>query len=271
MSTGDARKRELPNDSRDMRSGSRRDFLGVMAGAAAVFAGCRSIGEPVQAGGGSARFTARPTAPSMSITPGTYPLTSNPNDGSVIIPSGYRAGTAMPLVLALHGAGGSAAGQVNLLGTFAESRGFLLLAVGARGLTWDVFTYKFSYDVSFIDDALKFVFARCTVDTARIIVEGFSDGASYALGLGLANGDLFTRVVSFSPGYIPRSDSPAVGKPKFFESHGRQDPILPIDTASRRIVPDLKARGYDVTYTEFDGGHEVPAVILSDAVDWFLR
>jgi poly(3-hydroxybutyrate) depolymerase len=43
---------------------------------------------------------------------------------------------------------------------------------------------------------------QCTVDPQRICVSGFSDGASYALSLGLANGDLFTHVAAFSPGFM---------------------------------------------------------------------
>jgi predicted esterase len=36
------------------------------------------------------------------------------------------------------------------------------------------------------------------------------------------------------------------------------------------IVPELRNAGYDVTYREFDGGHEVPAEISEEALDWFL-
>ena len=34
--------------------------------------------------------------------------------------------------------------------------------------------------------------------------------------------------------------------------------MLPIERCSRRLVPRLEANGYDVTYVEFAGGHEVP-------------
>jgi phospholipase/carboxylesterase len=201
-----------------------------------------------------------------------YPITaSNPNDGSLIVPASYTASQPMPLMLSLHGAGLGASGPIALWKSYAESRGFLLLAVGARGLTWDVITSKFSYDVTFLSDALAWTFARCAVDPSHIVLQGFSDGATYALGLGPANGDLFTHVAACSPGYIAASDSPALGKPRFFDSHGTQDPVLGIDNASRRIVPVLKARGYDVTYVEFDGGHAIPPAVATALVDWMLR
>jgi phospholipase/carboxylesterase len=104
------------------------------------------------------------------------------------------------------------------------------------------------------------------VDPARLAIGGFSDGASYALSLGLANGDLFPRVVAGSPGFVV-SATPH-GRPRFFISHGTSDQILPIDQCSRRIVPRLKSMGYDVTFREFVGRHELPPAIANEALRW---
>ena len=252
---------------------TRRHFLRSLgaAAAAAPLACLGSTTEPL--GGGSARLTARPGNPSQTITPGTWPLGlgNTTHDGFLLVPASYVAGTMMPLVLALHGAGGSASGPLEFLRSYAESRNFLVVSVDSIGLTWDAITFKYLSDVQFIDHALAHVFARCSVDPTRVVVEGFSDGATYALGLGLANGDLFRRVVAFSPGGIVPSDSPATGRPEFFISHGRQDPILPIDLASRRIVEELQDDGYTVDYNEFNGGHEIPAAIAALAADWLVR
>lgn len=205
------------------------------------------------------------------MTSGTTQITaSNPNDGFLVVPSAYNPATKTPLLVAFHGAGEGAGGSLALMRPFADSRGFLLLAVGARGLSWDVLSYKYSYDIAFIDGALKWAFDRCNVDPARVTVGGFSDGASYALGVGLGNGDLFSRIIAFSPGFVPKSDVAAQGKPRAFVSHGRQDAVLSIDGTSRVIVPDLKSRGYDVTYIEFDGGHAAPVSIINQAMDWMV-
>jgi len=97
-------------------------------------------------------------------------------------------------------------------------------------------------------------------------IAGFSDGASYALTLGVSNGDVFDSVVAFSPGFF----APQVqhGRPGFFVSHGVGDQVLPVDRCSRRLVPKLRRRGYDVTYEEFDGGHEVPQAVREQAMAW---
>jgi predicted esterase len=43
---------------------------------------------------------------------------------------------------------------------------------------------------------------------ATLAVSGFSDGASYALSIGPANGDLFTHVMAFSPGFADLTIAP---------------------------------------------------------------
>jgi predicted esterase len=63
---------------------------------------------------------------------------------------------------------------------------------------------------------------------------------------------------------------PLVGKPRIFVSHGTQDPILSVAASRDRIVPALREDGYDVTYEEFVGGHQVPRVVSEQALDWFL-
>jgi phospholipase/carboxylesterase len=47
--------------------------------------------------------------------------------------------------------------------------------------------------------------------------------------------------------------------------------VLPIARTSRRVVPDLRADGYDVTYREFDGAHVVPPSVAAEAADWLIR
>jgi phospholipase/carboxylesterase len=131
-------------------------------------------------------------------------------------------------------------------------------------VTWDVIRGGYGPDVRFIDQALAAVFARFAVGS--VAVSGFSDGASYALSIGLANGDLFGHVLAWSPGFMAPAE--AVGRPRVFVSHGTDDRVLSIDRCSRRLVPVLRAEGYDVRYDEFAGGHMVPPGILAASLDW---
>ena len=166
-------------------------------------------------------------------------------------------------------AGGNAGHGLSLLRPLADAHGLILVAVDSRRETWDVILGGYGPDVAFIDLALAKVFGRFAVDPARVAVAGFSDGASYALSLGLANGDLFTHAMAFSPGFV--APGARRGEPRLFVSHGTRDRVLPIDPCSRRIVPRLKQAGYDLRYREFDGPHTVPPEVAREAADWFVR
>jgi phospholipase/carboxylesterase len=155
---------------------------------------------------------------------------------------------------------------MGLLRALADDAGFVLLAPASRAPTWDLLAGGWGDDVAFVDRALEAAFARCAVDPGRLALGGFSDGASYALSLGLTNGDLFTHVVAFAPGFLAPAEQ--VGAPRCYVAHGTRDAVLPVDACSRRIVPQLERAGYAVRYREFDGPHTVPADVAREAVDW---
>jgi predicted esterase len=190
-------------------------------------------------------------------------------DGVLYLPSGYRPDRPAPLVVLLHGAGGSAKPALAPFRPFADDAGLILLAIDSRRQTWDVIQGGYGPDVEFLDRALDLTFAACAVDPDRVAIQGFSDGASYALSVGVGNGDLFTHIIAFSPGFL--APARQQGMPKIFISHGIEDVVLSIDKTSRRIVPQLQAAGYDVVYREYDGPHSVPDDVVKAAVAWFLR
>lgn len=254
----------------------RRGFLklaGVAVGIGAVgfLAACGETTTTGEAGNApEGRLLARPSRSPSNVTSenGLRPLgLSSGRDGLLYIPKSYEATKKVPLALTLHGAGGDAKSGISHLIGLADEAGILLLSPESRGGTWDVLVGGFGPDVEFIDRALERTFERLAVDEKSLAVTGFSDGASYALSLGLTNGDLFTHVIAFSPGF----SSPASlrGKPPVFVSHGTRDRILPIDRCSRRIVPQLERRGYEVRYQEFEGPHTVPESVARDALQWF--
>ncbi len=188
-------------------------------------------------------------------------------DGLLYVPESYRADRPAPLVVMLHGAGGNADHALDPLLKLADEAGLLLLAPESRGPTWDVIMDDYGLDVAFIDEALAHVFERYAVDPERIALEGFSDGASYALSLGVGNGELFRHVIAFSPGFLAPPGQQ--GEPRLFISHGTQDTVLPIGPCSRKVVPRVESAGYKVRYREFEGGHNVPPRIAREALDWF--
>jgi phospholipase/carboxylesterase len=224
--------------------------------------------------GRPSRLQARPAAGAPStngLEPGLRQLgLGGGRDGLLYVPPRVAEGAAepAPLIVNLHGAGGHAAAMVAApVLARADAVGALILAPDSRARTWDVLTGGFGPDVAFLDAALRAVFAAAPVDPARLAISGFSDGASYALSVGLGNGDLFSHVLAFSPGFMAPDDQR--GEPPIFISHGTVDPVLQIDHCSRALVPLLEQAGYTVSYVEFAGGHEVPPRILDEAFAWF--
>src|SRR5919202_2302735 len=215
------------------------------------------------------RLRARPVQVTGAAPVGLQPLTFGAaRDSYLYVPATYRVERPVPLILLLHGAGGHARQGVDLLRSLADAAGLLLLAPASRDRTWDLLVgRRYGPDLALIDRALEQTFARYAVAPERVAIGGFSDGASYALSLGITNGDLFTHVIAFSPGFMAPAGH--TGSPGIFVSHGTRDEVLPINRCSRRIVPELEQGGYDVLYREFDGGHTISPKIALEAVGWF--
>ena len=208
---------------------------------------------------------ARPRKVSAAGANGLVPL----RGALLYVPEAYDLAEPMPLVVMLHGAGGTARHSIDLARGYADRHGFILLAPGSRRSSWDIISSRsFGPDVAAIDAMLKEVFAAYAIDPKRLAVSGFSDGASYALSLGLGNGKLFTDVIAFAPGFM--APGRIEGEPAIFISHGVNDQVLPIERCSRRIVPQLRRSGYKVDYREFSGGHSVPPDLAEAAFADFV-
>lgn len=227
----------------------------------------------------AARLSARPdpTLPPPSER-GLFPLgLGGQRDGLLYVPQSHALTGPRPLLVACHGAGSQASHSIRPFVDAAEEHGLILLACDSRGGTWDMIrggpdSGGYGPDVAFMDRALELVFSRVAIDPAHLALDGFSDGASYALSLGLSNGDLFSHLLGFSPGFLAPAGQ--VGqtngsRPRIFVSHGTADRVLPIDRCGRVIRQQLTQAGYDLHYTEFEGGHTVPPEVQREALGWW--
>lgn len=234
---------------------SRRTALGLLAASLSP----RALADASKDG----RLVTRPSAPVLPApSPGSYIRLRG--DAMLYVPKSYA--TAMPLLTMLHGAGGDALSTARAFAASADARGFLLLAPKSGNATWDLRHMPDCHDAGIVDEALGQAFAHAAA--GRLALAGVSDGASFALSLGLANGDLFGDVIAFSAGLFRIGTR--VGSPRIFISHGRGDSVLPFKTAER-IASTLSGAKYDVAFHPFDGGHEVPPEILNAALDRFLQ
>ncbi len=213
---------------------------------------------------------------SVALAQAPAPTTCNPEtrtelkldnirDGMLYVPKGYTSDTGMALLVWLHGAGGT--GNISAaLSALADEFGIIVLAPDSREWTWGSILGNWEPDLDFLQLAMQQAQHRCAIDRERIWLGGFSDGASFSLALGISYGNIFRRVYAGAPGLM--QPIAANGKPPIFVSHGKSDPTMPIDVTSRQFVPRLKRLGYDVTYREYEGRHQLPPEILREVIAW---
>jgi predicted esterase len=185
----------------------------------------------------------------------------------IYVPQNYQPEKPSAFALMLHGAGGNAEHGIGLIRHLADENGVIIAAPKSQKQTWDVIADDYGADAGFIDRILEYVFERYNIDPTRLAIGGFSDGASYALSLGVSNGELFSHIIAFSPGFMA-PPSRQSGEPRVYISHGTEDRVLPIDRCSRRLAPQLKRAGYDILYREFNGPHTIPPDIARESVQW---
>ena len=231
----------------------------------AVLAGRWAL-RPEQAVNRDGRLSFKPHGPVAPVVAGKAALgLAEERDGFLFVPKSNDGRRFEPLLVLLHGAT-QRARLFERMTPIADSLGLVILAPDSREITWDAIRGEFGPDIEFLDRAIMAAFDRAYVDPCRVVIGGFSDGASYALSLGIRNARLLSGVVAFSPGFaIPARE---VGKLPIFMRHGTRDEILPIDHSSRPLLAALKKADFTVDYAEFDGPHTARPVDARTAMLW---
>ena len=205
-----------------------------------------------------------------------------PDEAVAYVPT--STGSNPPLLVLLHGAGRSRMSMIEHFEAQADKRGIVLLAPTSLGPTWDVvriateqtspgsalaerlgYRYSGSRDSKRVEAAIGNLAKTVPVDPMRTVLAGFSDGATFALAMGMARSRTFAAVIAWSPGIPIETSQPARGR-RVFVSHGRRDQTLSFAVDCAEIVPLLQAEGAAVSFMPFDGVHELPEV----AKDAFL-
>lgn len=144
----------------------------------------------------------------------------------LFVPPGYDGRRRLPLVLDLHGSGGSAAGQARNSGLEALSvrERFLVATLEGEDGLWNVpVRNNRPDDVAYVRDVIAHVAARVCTDETRVYATGFSGGGRMTSLLGCRLG---SRLAAIAPVAGLRLPTPPCegGEVPVLTFHGLADP-----------------------------------------------
>jgi polyhydroxybutyrate depolymerase len=147
----------------------------------------------------------------------------------LFVPPGYGGHQRLPLVLDLHGSGGSSADEAVNSGLEKVSVGerFIVATLDAVDARWNVPVQDGRPDdVVYAGDVIDHVAARVCTDAARVYVTGFSGGARMTSLLGCKLGSRIAAIAPVSGLRLPGSGCTG-GPVPVLTFHGLADPQNP--------------------------------------------
>jgi len=186
-------------------------------------------------------------------------------------PTNYDNKKAYPLHIGLHGANGNISenGRDNFgLWTLSKDS-TIFVTLAAMGGLWSS-----TSDLAYADAVLKQVESELCIDTSRIVLEGFSQGAAMSWYLTGSRPGVFRAVVGHSGGGV--SGIPALSPVAYWGSLGTDEgngqntqtdqfakangctiETLPRAESGKHVCTPYKGcmEGFPVTWCSYDGGH----------------
>jgi len=191
---------------------------------------------------------------------------------SVYVPEYLTRETLAPVVFALHG--GSGHGRVFMWSWLREarSRGAILVAPTATGDTWSLM--EPDVDAAHLSRVLDYVRAHWSIDPAKILLTGMSDGGTFTLLTGLGGDCPFTHLApvaaSFHPMFVTMTEPERIRELPVYLVHGALDWMFPIQTG-RMTNQALTMAGADVVFREIaDLSHTFPRDEVPGILEWFI-
>lgn len=206
----------------------------------------------------------------------------------VRLPAGYDPGQAYPLLIALHGSGGSPQNFAGLWEKHSKAQCLLAAPEGPYmlpaeqrrdipGHSW--FLQVKDRRIWAMADPLVVQAMLATVVEIKanykvgpVYILGFSQGASLAYQVALRHADIFSGVLAiaglFPAEFLTQADlDRAAPLLRVFIAHGARDAVVKPE-ASEKARAFLQKAGFKVTFQAFKGGHELPVDLFRDIFTW---
>lgn len=215
-----------------------------------------------------ARF-AKPPAPGS----GVHHFDNEPGSRggySLYVPEDYTGERTWPLVVALHGGSGNGRAFLWSWLRAARSHGAIVITPTATGPTWALMGDD--ADTPNLMRILEAVRSEWSIDPARMLLTGMSDGGTFCYVSGLEAASPFTHLApvaaTFHPLMAQMADAERLRGLPVFQVHGRLDWMFPIEVA-RQAREALAAAGADVSLHEIaDLSHAYPREINAEILAW---
>jgi phospholipase/carboxylesterase len=207
----------------------------------------------------------------------------------VLLPAGFNEDIAYPLLVVLHGNGGTAEGFLQSFRGYrkkhmivAAPQGQYSRLIGGRiGFSWfaeaggkGLWEYADPMCVESLTEVIREMTSK--YKTRSVFVLGFSQGASAAYMVGLLHPSRVAGVIALSGGL------PAIGEEggivtmanveearsvKVFVARGKDDPAVGHEVYERQRE-FLSSHGFEVTPLEFEGSHSLTDDLLEAVAAW---
>ena len=192
-----------------------------------------------------------------------------------------------PLLILLHGFGSNESDLHSFANYLPENHYIVSIRapfkLSSGGFAW----YNISFDqdmnkfndhdqakdsinmiLSFIDELSK----KYLIDNNNISLLGFSQGTILSYALCLNYPEKFKKIIGFS-GYIDeaminvKSNDIDYSKLNLYISHGKNDPVIPVDWA-RKSIEILEINKINYSFNEFNSGHTISPENFYDFKNW---
>ena len=195
--------------------------------------------------------------------------------GVLLTPDEIDPARSYPLITVLHGAGRQDEMLVKACRGEPERRQALFFVPRSVAPTWDLITGNGRADLDFLHYAYDLIYRRYPVAANAQCLIGYSDGASYALSLGLSNPGFFSALMVWAAGFVvldPATADAAARKPRLYLEYGTHDELFGFEQIALPMKRNLEKAGYDVTFSVDEGGRHWPSgTFQREALDWYFE
>jgi predicted esterase len=227
------------------------------------------------------RVRYQPVEPRDEPSPtGFVRLEQDRSSAILLTPEEIDPGRRYPLITVLHGAGRRDELLAKAFRDEPERRQALFLVPRSVEPTWDLIASAERPDLDFLEYAYDLIYRRYPVDPLRQVLLGYSDGASYALSVGLCNAAMFGAVIGWAAGFLVLDPPTAAQfrvavpepRPRVYLEYGTHDQLFDFQEIAVPMRDNLRKLGFDVTFSVDEGGRHLPSGSFhSEALDWYFE